>query len=282
MIVEKIISTTIDSADPALLYSPNLTHSLLEQLRKRYVNMCFKHMLITEIKEILEHSPAILNNERNFGSAEFHISFACAGVTYDKYEVIPDAKIVEIQENGNMLLKTEYISAILKNDVRLNHYKVGDKVPVRVWQNRVKPYLKVISATVIPFTPLMEFMPAEVHIAENVDLSEVKDLIKAYNKLPDAERWEELLSVHHKPLKDYKLVELDKITGSGYIYRPIDMHGTAVYWREEKIAQVKNDVVLSLVNDMKKRILTMIAIATEYDYKEAKKSAWVKLYSDTK
>ncbi len=286
MIFEKIISTTIDSIDHTLLYASNLSHALLQHLRNIYVGRCFKHMLITEIPEIIEYSPAILNGERNIGAADFHITFRCVGVAYDRYEVIT-AKIVEIAANGNMVLSGQYVSTMLKNDARLNHYKINDVVPVRVLNQSAVPYRDVIGAPAIPFIPIMEFQPADVDIEKQIDVKEIDELYKAFNKLPNADKWLAVFEQPHKPLTDYKIVDIDKITGAGRIYRPVDMMGKSVCFKpadknekSEKSEKTdkKNDVIASIINDMRKHIMSLTVIATEYDFAEAKKSAWMRIY----
>lgn len=280
MFIERTHTTQIDTKDPLVLYSIDLKESLKNILTARYVGKCFKRCYILEIVEIIKHSPIICECNRNGGSARIAMTFKIKGIIYDRYEVIPDAKIVEILEDGKIILRSKYSAIMLKGNPKLQHYKIGQMVPVRALDAKYMPLRHVISVQGIPFVPLKEVdKDLEVQITADDQLTiepMLKKLEEEQKKFDSLDKktqtkWNNILNPSkQKPPAGFTSIDITKVQGSGRIIRPdwTELGDTTVWWKEEKREGViKNSVQVlkGYINQMIKSLNTANMLAELYD-----------------
>jgi hypothetical protein len=297
--VERQFTTQIDEKDPNVLYSPDMPATLKSILIKMYVGKCFKRCYVTEILEIDEYSPPVLEAMRNGGSARIAVQFRVRGLVYDRFEVIPDAKIVEITETGKMVLRSRHAAIMIAADPRLQHFRVGMIVPVRVVDARYIAYRDTISVSGIPFIPLHLLQPEQadefevqlttedMHAIEPM-LARVADVRKRFETNASAKHWQDLLdpkkSITDPQRKGFKQVDIAKVRGHGRIVRPewTPLSDMSVWWQDAKDgkANIKNSatVVKGYLASMLKQLELAISLATQYDWAQEKDSPWVALY----
>lgn len=298
--IERQFTTQIDEKDPNILYSADMPATLKTILTKMYVGKCFKRCYVTEILEISEYSPPVLEAMRNGGSARIAIQFRVRGLIYDRFEVIPDAKIVEITESGKMVLRSRHAAIMIAADPRLQQYRVGMTVPVRVVDSRYIAYRDTISVSGIPFIPLHLLQPEqadefEVQLtAEDTQtvepmLARVVDARKRFEENAAAKNWRDLLD----PIKDndpkgYKRLDITKVRGHGRVMRPewTSLDDTSVWWQDitDGKVTIKNSatVLKGYLSSMLKQLELAISLSTQYDWAQEKDAPWVTLYRKEK
>lgn len=154
MRVKQITSIKIDTNDTKLIYTPEskLKQALTDELKDRYVGTNYKRMFVEDI-EILRYGPWISENHRSGGFCSNDIEFVIIGVRYDKYEIIPDAKVVDIEDNA-FVLKSGRVSMWMTDEDNLQFVRTDDVIPVMVMESWYQPYKSDISVTVIPLMPI--------------------------------------------------------------------------------------------------------------------------------
>jgi hypothetical protein len=161
--------------DTNLIYSNDEQH-LLDHLNKLYAGYCYKKALVLKVIEIVNKSPIIIDSTRNSGKCRIDIEFSAQCVIYDKYEVITDAEIVEIMDNGQIFLKNDYCAIGLAPNAKLQQFRVGATVPVRVVVSRYVPNSKVVAIQAIPFVPIIIKMDAVPVQLSQRDYKQVESL----------------------------------------------------------------------------------------------------------
>lgn len=284
-------TTQIETKDPNVLYSTDLKEVLKNILTARYVGKCFKRCFVVEIMEIVRHSPVICEWDRNGGNARIAMTFKIKGIVYERFEVIPDAKIVEILEDGKIILRSKYAAIMLKGNAKLQHYKVGQMVPVRANESKYMPLRHVVSVQGIPFVPLKE-MDKELEVQVSVDdqktieplLKRLAEEQKRFDLLDKKTQtaWNALLNPpKQKPPASFVSVDIVKVKGTGRILRPdwTALGDTTVWWKEEKReGTIKNSVQVlkGYINQMIKTLGVASSLAELYDLDVD--AAWIDLY----
>lgn len=300
VLIERPLSAQIDTKDPSVLYSTDLRVTLVNMFTQLYVGKCFKRCYITEVISVDRHSPPVIEAMRNGGSARIAVDFKVRGIVYDQYEVIPDAKVVEITEDGKMILRSKHAAAILAADSRLQQYRVGMMVPVRVRAARYIPDRDTISVTGIPMVPLDT--PAEVFdvIFTDDDMAACSSLFqkldeahKRFAAAPHSKDWAALLDpTTNKSTEGAKRVDLRKLRGRGRVSRAdwTPLTDVSAWWQEvkeekgEKGEKLKNSVTVlrGYIAAALKQLEAAASIAEQYDWTVEKSSPWVKLYQAEK
>lgn len=282
MIIERIFTTSLETKDTSKFYIKDTKAALKKMLEEQYANKCYRKCYILEIMEILEHSPFICEWNRNGGSVRINVTFKVQAVVYDLWEVIT-AKLIEITEHGELLFKSKYASIMLMNDPLLQNYKIGQVIPLRVYDARYIPHYPDISVRGIPFTPLDEKIEYIVDVEEEpMDNLWKKHKVEIDKFVPRAKKWEKLLDPELKTIKDYKLVELDSIKGYGSIMRPewMPIQSTKVYWKpmtkSEPLTNGSSTIIKALLNSCIKNVQMANMLADQYDIDE--KYAWMNVY----
>lgn len=288
--IERPLITQIDTKDPAVLYSTDLKATLKNILNDMYIGKCFKRCHITEILEIDENSPPIMEAMRNGGSARISVKFRVRGIVYDMYEVIPDAKIVEIIEDGKMLLRSRHAAIMLAADARLQHFRVGMTVPVRVMEARYIPYRDTISVTGIPFIPLQNTTdPFDVNFTADDQtaceplIARLREAQKRFEALPHAREWRTFLDGKSPTPADFKQVDFTAVMGRGRITRPdwTPLMDTTVAWqvaKDEKTIKNSATVLKGYIQQSIKQLDLACVLAEQYTWTAEKSAPWVAIY----
>lgn len=296
--IERTHTTQWDTSDPTILYSTDMRATLKTHLTKKYVGKCFKRCYIVDIIDIVKYSPPVLESMRNGGSARIAVQFRIRGVIYDRFEVIPDAKIVEVTESGKLILRSKYASISVAANVKLQPFRVGMTIPVRAYDCGYVPYRDTVSVTAIPFAPkVAPTQTFDVVLSQDdqaqlePQIARVKELATQFAAHPDHAKWRDFLDPKNKegdrpPLDGFKHVELTAVHGSGQIVRPewSPVGDTRVWWRTAEKRDIKNSVSVlrGYLNSMIKQLELANILATQYDWSTESKSAWVTLYTDAK
>jgi hypothetical protein len=254
---------------------------------------CFKRCFITEIADIIRYSPPICENNRNGGTVRITVNYKIRGIVFDKFEVIPDAKIMKIMEDGKILLRTANAAIMLMSNAKLQKYKVDQIVPVRVYDAKYIPYRKIITVRGIPFIPIKE---QDREFDVNITDEDHKTLEPIYKRIDDEmakflkldkkiqKAWKTLLDPSDfKPPAGFQEMDIKDVKGSGKIYRPewSDIGSTTVYFKTEKASQIKNSVhvLRGYTNSILKHLTVANQLAETYESTDA---AWADVYKQEK
>jgi hypothetical protein len=293
--IERPLITQIDTKDPAVLYSTDMKSTLKTILTQMYVGKCFKRCHVTEIIDIEDNSPPVMEAMRNGGSARISIRARVRGIVYDMFEVIPDAKIVEIIEDGKMLLRSRHAAIMIAADPRLQHFKVGMTVPIRAMESRYIPYRDTISVTGIPFVPIFNppTDPFDVNFTTDDQdaceplLTRLKELQKRFESVPHAKDWQNFLDGKIEPIAGFKAVDFTRVKGRGRITRQdwTPLMDTSVAWqdvKDEKTIKNSATVLKGYIAAAIKQLELACVMAEQYDWAIEKTAPWVALYRGEK
>jgi hypothetical protein len=294
-IIEKFLTTQIDTKDPDILYTLDPTATLKTLLTTRFVNKCFKRCFILEITEIVRYSPFVCEWNRTGGSARIAISFRVNGMQYDKYEVIPDCKIIEIMEDGKILLKNKIAAVMLMPNAKLQSYRVGHIVPVRVYDARYVPNRHLISVQAVPFTPLrLELAVFDIAILDEdqkilepmiARLAEEQARFAAVDAKVAAKITKLLDPKTPAKHDNFKPIEIKLITGTGRVTRADHsaLGSTTVLWQAVDAPKVETrnsvQVLRGYLNSAIKDVALAVALAETYDFTEKNNEPWMDLYT---
>ena len=289
--IERPLITQIDTKDPNVLYSTDMKATLKTILTQMYVGKCFKRCYITEIIDIEENSPPVMEAMRNGGTARIAIRFRVRGIVYDQFEVIPDAKIVEIIEDGKMLLRSRNAAIMLAADARLQHFRVGMTIPVRAMESRYIPYRDTISVTGIPFVPV--FVPANEPFDVNFSaddqalceplMTKLREVQTRFGATANHKEWQDFLDSKPAAMAGFKQIDFTKVKGRGRITRAdwTPLMDTMVAWqdvKDEKTIKNSATVLKGYISAAIKQLELACAMAEQYDWTTEKTAPWVALY----
>jgi hypothetical protein len=281
MIITKVLTTEIDTRDPSVLYSSDLNADLLRLLAEKFEGRCFKSCFVKKINKILQHSPMILDYHRTEGSGKISIEFEITGVVYDADEVIPEASIIQILENGSMVLKTPETTIMVAPNTKLQRWKTGDTVPVRVLKSKYKPGYKTIAISAIPFTkPVLKVddMPVFVYFGEETKAldAEIAKVVKQIEEMK-TQKFEKLLYETVKPpptsagetlkllsFKDLKPMK-EYMVWRHSIMNPKNLEIYAVEIKSDaKNLKPSQEIIVGLKTQLLKDLLTLASLAQAY------------------
>jgi hypothetical protein len=285
MLVERLITTQIGTSDTNILYSSDINADLIKLLQQKYGETCFKRCFIKNIISIEELAPTILDPHRPIGNATITLTFKAQAVVYDTNEVIPAAKIIQIMDNGRIVLKTDIATIMLMPNQLIQHYKVDDIVPVRVVQSRYKVGYKNIAIQAIPFLPLKD---ETYHFISNaIESPEISKKIEAQYKLiseydkKSIKLWEDVLFPKkiNTANNKFKLTEITKLKGkTGYIYMPIDTSGECYFDENgESDPKLSSVVYQSVQLQLLKNLNLLLDFIAAYGDQPDKKLPWYKI-----
>lgn len=153
MRIEKRIKTQISTGDVDIIYSSNVDERLLGLLNDKYGGRCFKSCYIHNIARIVRRTPPIIDSYRCGGQASFDIEFVANATVYSIGEVIPRAEVVEITDNGTILMTAPGVEMGMRVK-GMQYVKVGSIIPVIVKNIKYSPMLASAHVTAMPFVPV--------------------------------------------------------------------------------------------------------------------------------
>lgn len=302
MLIEKVITTQIETKDPTLIYAADQDAAIKKLLTDRFVNKCFKRCFVTEIVEVTNNSPFIFESNRNGGYSRIVVVFKIRGVVYDKFEIVPDAKIIEIMEDGKLILLSKYATIGLAASPKLQNFRKGQMVPVRVVDARYVPQKSLISAQGIPFVPIVDPNlttfdlgvitkdELKAHLPMLIERIEEEQKKFAEREAKIQKKWNDLLT-NGKPdkklLKGYESSEIEILESKTNItvFRPawMPVGDTTVYWKPSaEVQEYRNSVQVlkGFLNAVLKDLQAANQLADLYDIGE--KHEWMTLYTKEK
>lgn len=207
---------------------------LLEYIRNNYEKKCFKNCFIDKILEINHHGDyKILNNFNS--DIIVDVNFKAIISKYEKFEIITDLEITEINNNV-ILCKKEHIMAYIKMDDKLKDiYNKGQLIPAIIGSSKYKLNSSIISINAYPFVPKYEdqkyYMITKLTKVEEEQLNNtiIKQIKEEYEKLKIVSNNKTILEYFEKLLYPYKTIkksdntiilkDLFKLSLNGVVYQ---------------------------------------------------------------
>ncbi len=205
MKITKIITTSVDLLNSFDIYNPNKESLIFNILEKKFKNMCYESIYITEILKITRMSSITMTTNRLDGGAYVYVTFEVEGVVLIKDEIIHGCKIVEIQNNNVVTLTYKYASIKLQksnnkdSELLIKTLQIGNIISVIVLNSSYTPYSNGISVLAVPFLP--QCSPNIYYkINEKVNDEEIEQLSYIYQEIIKEEEI-------HATIKNDKLYE---------------------------------------------------------------------------
>lgn len=292
-VIEKRLKTQLESKDPRVLYSTNTDEQIKRLLEVKYLNKCFKCCLITEIVRIIMRSPLISDSERSGGVCRFSVDFVVQAVVYDRHEVIPQADVVEILENGMISLSTPHAYIGISNDPRLQAVKVGDKIPVRVVNSRYQPMTDRISVQAIPYVAMAE-QDAEYYITvRDDDIKKMAGVMPSHDEKGDS-RYELVREIIYpyetqvRPPAGSRIVRLGELISGAYVVSqptwltdPLTCLVRDPQNSDGKVLDNSVQILKGMVHNADKKLRLISQLATMYKFDKSEKHIW-QIYRNSK
>lgn len=223
MIINKKINFQIGITESKYLYSTNPDAAILEVLTNMYAKRCHKSCFIVKFINIVKRSPLVSNPYRSGGECSVSVYANVEAVVFDTHEVIPDSEVIEIMDDGTIVLMSETTVTHLSPNPSLGFVKVGMKLPIRVVEASYEPRQKKVSIQGLPFIPVRTSHDSiQVH-GVAFTAGELKDLESIQNNITEVREkinskvrkvWEDIMRPTIKESKlpgGYKLVDIDSI-----------------------------------------------------------------------
>jgi hypothetical protein len=195
MIINKIMETYVDIADPNDMYNDDIDLMLLNKLKEKFVGICYKSCYILDIIRIIRRSSIYMKDTLE-GDANLSVMFEVSAIQYLKNEIINGCKIVKKEANGIVHAKSQYAGIQFNIPASMSIFKEGDTVPVIVNLVRYNVNQSAISVLAHPFMPqnsepiyykIKDDLTSELNKEEskNIDslLEQVSKIEKDINKL---------------------------------------------------------------------------------------------------
>ena len=227
MIFNKIFETKVVLDDINDIFNPDIDNIILNILKTKYTNSCFKSCFIIKVNHMVNRS--LLNTiSRNLDAhVNVDVMFEAEVLCYEKFELLLDNEIVDtsndkILANGN----DRYIMINNKTQI-MNNFIKGQKIPIFVGKCSYPLYKKVIEINAYPFIPILE---NEQNIYYNIEkltedekeklqplIDNINTELKTTTNKESHKFFEDLLYPFSSPLykkldtsiSHYKLIELD-------------------------------------------------------------------------
>jgi len=130
MRVIKPLTHKITIKDVNAIYNPNIQSVCADELRRLYEGKCFNSSLIISIKSVDSTSFRRVTSSLN-ASVNICVKATTDAVVYFPGEIIPDCKIVRIEEN-KIILESRYANIEVPVDNSTAQWYTGDFVPIIV------------------------------------------------------------------------------------------------------------------------------------------------------
>lgn len=193
VLIQKTIMCRLNLANVSNQFCPDYRQMRLDELKKQYVGYCSHGLFITRIVEILQSSQIRTNSKSSDGKMHVDLLALVEGVTYEKDEIIPDAKIAKVTDT--IAIATSKYASININIGKVNILKVGDVTPVIVRMaqyNKFTDKIAIAANIFIPAKPKLYMVACEGEYKEDGViqqlLANIKDCRAAIDKLGDSEK----------------------------------------------------------------------------------------------
>lgn len=303
MKIEKILEARLDITDTNHMFSQNYDKIFLDMLKQKYNRKCYKSILITDVIKIIKRSNIYCKSKVLDGSMYVDIQFLVSGIIYEQEEIIHKCKIIQIHSNGIMHAKSEYAAIQISNIEGMNIFKENEEIPIIV--KRVKYNLFENEITILAF-PLIPLKKKIVLYKANTELNDINKqsselLEEITTLLKDIDKYKKSYKESYEffttllyPFKNNITLKADKIKIGSDLFKKLNNNIVTnsysyllddfVYILNEKtkeslfenipIIEIPFDeLVIRILSDYKKNIITVKEFIETYDSKEKIKAS---------
>lgn len=190
MIFTTQLELNITIKDINAIYSTEYEQMLLDHAKLMYANTCRDGQYIKSIDKLVKRSLPNLIKRDLIAKVRVYIVVEATVIRYDQYDFITGMKVNKIIQAGKIgnfdmvECRNDHVVALMKVKKGIEHFKVGDIIPIRVGQSMYKIGNQHILVNGYPFLP---FVPDQVYYT----IDELTDSNKEHYKssiLPLIER----------------------------------------------------------------------------------------------
>lgn len=169
MKVVKFLETRIDISNINDMFCSDYNLMIINLLKKKFNNRCYKSVYILDILEIINRSNLNCKSKSLDGYVYMDVQFKALCLLYETGEIIHNCKIVQILSKNVILAKSEYCSIQIKNPTKIDIFKENDEIPVIVNVSRYQLFDTEIAISAIPLMPM--FKDSLIFTVSNTELS---------------------------------------------------------------------------------------------------------------
>ena len=223
VLIQKTIMCRLNLANVSVQFCPDYKQMRMDELQKQYVGYCSHGLFITRIVEILQSSQIRTNSKSSDGKMHVDILALVEGITYEKDEIIPDAKVAKITDT--IAIATSKYASININIGKINILKVGDITPVIVRMaqyNKFTDKIAVAANVFLPATKPKQYMLAcEGEYKQDAEIQQLLTSINECKSRLDKLSTDEKKTVAHfndllysaKKVEKYDTLKLNGVNG---------------------------------------------------------------------
>lgn len=201
MKIEKNITTVFETKDTRLLDQCYDKKVIMEALTQTYRHKNFDGIFITDIISINNDVIFINDYERCSGLFRASLMLTVQGIIYDKYEVITNAKVINIDERGAIYLESDN-TVIVIGGKELQYIKKGDLIPVRSIRSTHKLFDSSITVQGYPFSPIYIDTTFDIKINSIAKFKKpINELIKLHKELKKHKNYKKMVVILHTKSK---------------------------------------------------------------------------------
>jgi DNA-directed RNA polymerase subunit E'/Rpb7 len=135
MIIKKRIQTAININDCIGFYT-DFENNLMDLLKNRFINRCFRKCFIIEILEIIRSSECVINQDGAPDFGTINVIFDVNAIIYTPGEIINGVNVVSRDGSGILTCDTEHANIVVGYDPLFNSVYVGQKISIRVYKTK--------------------------------------------------------------------------------------------------------------------------------------------------
>jgi hypothetical protein len=153
MLNTQTFETQINLTNINDIYDNNLDDLLLNQLKNKYENNCYKSSFIVTVDKIINRSLPTVNKRSLTAYVNIFMIFEATVLHFDYLDVIVNNDVVDIS-NSRVICKSENKAILINNKSKiLDSIKVNQNIPIIVGKCSYSMYKNVISINCYPFIP---------------------------------------------------------------------------------------------------------------------------------
>jgi hypothetical protein len=185
MEVTKVIQTICHLEDPTDVYSGNIESRIMDDLKKRFVNICFRQILIKEVVEIIERGETIFSQQRQDASCNTNVRFLVRGLVLHRGMTLHNCT-VEKNQDGNIIARNPYSAIYIRSAPALRAIREGQTIVAKVGAYNYRIGQDIISVNALPFIPL--FRPTVIYKVRLKKGSNLDDLAPLLDELEEEKK----------------------------------------------------------------------------------------------
>lgn len=157
MFTEKFIQTKTCIIDSNILYSPKIDDIILDNIRQRYVGICYKSCLIKEVTEIVRRSNFVCMYTRQNASFVCDVMVKVRGVVILNDMVLHNNTVKNIDKRGRLICTNEDAVICVRPDiVNTQTIRKNQIIPIIALKSQYKIGKSEITVVGIPWIPYID------------------------------------------------------------------------------------------------------------------------------